>query len=173
MHTICSKFISENSSASILCSHLFFCPLHSIINGEQHEKHLYNQSSQYINTKDLLIRRCYQLSIRYIITLCFQLFWTCCVAIQARNNVKIVSASNAASKSYTEVTMLIPLIVISIICASGGRNGYIQSKQRFVAVDGNAHLCIKQFWTVKIKPVALAIIELCLSEGFRYYLVSL
>ena len=48
--------IFKNNEYELLALYsLIFSPLHNIINGEQNEKHLYNQSRHYGNTKCLIV----------------------------------------------------------------------------------------------------------------------
>jgi len=73
-YVLISGNISQHTSYSLI-----FSPLHRIINGEQNEKHLYNQSSHYKNKIAKLSKRAPQLSINKVgvllnHTLCFQLF---------------------------------------------------------------------------------------------------
>ena len=84
----------------------------SIINREQYEKHLYNQSSHFKNYRGFASQRaCLNLKIRCNIMLRFQLFWTCFVIFQAKNSVRNASTSNAATNSRTEAMLNVPPIV--------------------------------------------------------------
>ena len=87
-------------------------PLHSLINRDQHEKHLYNQSE---NTKDSLgkvhiMTTLYQ-SVRngHVIMLCFQQFWTFCLAFQAKNST--------SSPFATVLTMYPPSLILKPCCS--------------------------------------------------------
>ena len=73
-YVLISGNISQHTSYSLI-----FSPLHRIINGEQHEKYLYNQSSHCKNTEFEIVKHAPQLSINKVgvllnHTLCFQLF---------------------------------------------------------------------------------------------------
>ena len=59
MHPVCRKFVSQYTSYLPI-----FIPFHSVINRKQHEKYLYNQSSQYGKKPEYLLAKAHaQLSI--------------------------------------------------------------------------------------------------------------
>ena len=121
---ISGKPISQYASYSLI-----FSPLRSVIyiNGEQHDKHLYNQSSNYslivkahasfINLKVGVTLDC-NVSLRFVLLPALRILWA---AFQAKNNVRNAPASSALTLvSYLGHNTH---AANHHLCSSGERNG--------------------------------------------------
>ena len=91
----CAQLLFSGKSVSQYASYsLYFSPLNNILNGEQHEKYLYNQSSHYGNTECFMFKvhtTFINLKVGVLLDLYYYALFTfslCWATFQVKNNVR-------------------------------------------------------------------------------------